>query len=71
VAPQLGHTVVYGVSDNRDPWWCNAGASHLGFKPQDSAEPFRMAREQSPALDAADPARIYQGGGFVKKGPFE
>jgi uronate dehydrogenase len=43
----------------------------LGFKPQDSAEPFRMAREQSPALDAADPARIYQGGGFVKKGPFE
>ena len=70
-APQLGHTVVYGVSDNRDPWWRNTGASHLGFKPQDSAEPFRSVREQSPPLDASDPARIYQGGSFVKNGPFD
>jgi uronate dehydrogenase len=71
MVPQLGHTVVYGVSDNRDPWWRNTGASHLGFKPQDSAEPFRSLREQSPPLDPNDPARIYQGGGFVKNGPFE
>jgi uronate dehydrogenase len=70
-APQLGHTVVYGVSDNRDPWWRNTGASHLGFKPQDSAEPFRSVREQSPPLDVSDPARIYQGGSFVKNGPFD
>ncbi len=69
-APRLDFTVAFGVSDNRDPWWSNAGAAHLGFVPQDSAEPFRAAREQTPALDAGDPARIYQGGGFVKQGPF-
>ncbi|MEY4265804.1 MAG: hypothetical protein RIS90_339 [Pseudomonadota bacterium] len=70
-APTLGHTVVFGMSDNRDPWWDNAGAAHLGFKPQDSAEPYRTEREKTPALDAADPARIYQGGAFVKMGPFD
>jgi uronate dehydrogenase len=69
-APQLGHTVVYGMSDNRDPWWNNAGAAHLGFKPQDSAEPYRAEREATPPLDPSDPARRYQGGGFVKSGPY-
>jgi uronate dehydrogenase len=70
-APQLGHTIVYGVSDNRDKWWDNAQAAHLGFKPQDSSEPFRAKAESVPALAKDDPARIYQGGGFVKTGPFE
>ena len=70
-APDLGCTVAYGVSDNRDPWWSNAVARHLGFEPRDSAEAFRSERERVPALDPADPARIYQGGGFVKNGPFE
>jgi uronate dehydrogenase len=70
-APQLGHTIVYGASDNRDKWWDNAHAAHLGFKPQDSSEPFRAKAESAPALAADDPARIYQGGGFVKAGPFE
>ena len=69
-APQLGHTVVYGMSDNRDPWWDNAGAAHLGFKPMDSAEPYRAEREATPPLDPSDPARRYQGGGFVKSGPY-
>lgn len=70
-APTLGHTIVYGVSDNRDKWWDNAGAAHLGFKPRDSSEQFRAKVEAQPALDPSDPARIYQGGGFVKAGPFE
>lgn len=70
-APKLGHTIVYGMSDNRDPWWDNQQAAHLGFKPQDSSEIFRAEKEKQPPLDPSDPARIYQGGGFVKLGPFE
>ncbi len=70
-APELGHTIVYGMSDNRDPWWSNAQAAHLGFHPQDSSERFRAEKEKQPALDPQDPARIFQGGGFVKLGPFE
>ncbi len=70
-APALGHTIVYGMSANRDKWWDNAQAAHLGFHPQDSSEPFRAKVEASPALDACDPAAVYQGGGFVKAGPFE
>jgi uronate dehydrogenase len=70
-APQVGHTIVYGASDNRDKWWSNAQAAHLGFVPKDSSEPLRAKAESVPALDASDPARIYQGGAFVKAGPFE
>jgi uronate dehydrogenase len=70
-APRLGHTIVYGVSANRDKWWDNREAAHLGFVPRDSAEPFRAKVEQQPPLADDDPARIYQGGAFVKAGPFE
>lgn len=69
-APQLAHTIVYGMSDNRDPWWTNARAAHLGFTPQDSSEPYRAERELQSPLPPDDPARIYQGGAFVKLGPF-
>jgi uronate dehydrogenase len=67
----LGHTIVYGMSANRDKWWDNSDAAHLGFHPQDSSEPFREKVEALPPLDPADPAAQYQGGGFVKAGPFE
>ncbi|NPC58975.1 NAD-dependent epimerase/dehydratase family protein [Caenimonas soli] len=70
-APRLGHTIVYGASDNRDKWWDNSKAAHIGFHPQDSSEPFRAKVEALPALDPADPAALYQGGAFVKSGPFE
>ncbi len=70
-APQLGHTIVYGASDNKNKWWDNSLAAHLGFKPQDSSEPFRSKAASVPPLAADDPAQIYQGGGFVKAGPFE
>jgi uronate dehydrogenase len=70
-APKLGHTIVYGMSTNRDKWWDNTKAAHLGFHPQDSSEPFRAKVETQPPLDDADRARIYQGGAFVKMGPFE
>jgi uronate dehydrogenase len=71
VAPNLGHTIVYGMSANRDKWWDNAKAANLDFHPHDSSEPFRAKVEQQPPLAEGDPARIYQGGAFVKAGPFE
>lgn len=70
-APNLGHTIVYGASNNRDKWWDNSHAAHLGFQPVDSSEPFREKAESQPPLSPDDPARIYQGGAFVKMGPFE
>jgi len=71
-APVVGCSVVYGVSANTTTWWDNTSASHLGFRPQDSSEPFRASAEaRQPVLDSRDPATIFQGGAFVKQGPFE
>ena len=70
-APVVGHTVVYGVSDNLTTWWDNTAASHLGYRPQDSSERFRRAAEaRQPRLDLGDPAVLRQGGAFVVRGPF-
>ena len=71
LTPKVAHTIVYGVSNNRDKWWDNSAAAHLGFHPKDSSEPFRAKLEQTPALPEDDPAKIYQGGGFTKAGPYE
>ncbi|WP_082586361.1 MULTISPECIES: NAD(P)-dependent oxidoreductase [unclassified Achromobacter] len=68
--PDVGHLIVYGASANRDSWWDNSGAAVLGFAPKDSSEPFRAKVEAQPALAADDPAARYQGGAFVKAGPF-
>lgn len=71
-APIVGHSVIYGMSDNRTKWWDNTRAAHLGYVPQDSSEPFRAAVEaRQPKLDLSDPAVIYQGGAFVRTGPLE
>jgi uronate dehydrogenase len=71
-APVVGYSVVYGLSDNRVKWWDNTAASHLGFVPQDSSEPFRAALEANqPALDITDPRVACQGGAYVRMGPFE
>ena len=69
--PQVGHTIVYGMSANRDSWWDNSLAAHIGFHAQDSSEEFRAKVTALPALDPSDPAGHFQGGGFVKAGPFE
>ena len=71
-APVVGHTVIYGASDNRVRWWDNTPAAHIGYRPQDSSERFRAALEaRQPAIDLSDPAAIFQGGAFVRTGPFE
>jgi len=71
-APVVGHSVIYGMSDNTTTWWDNTGAKHIGYRPKDSSEPFRAAvQARQPVLDLSNPAVIYQGGGFVTQGPFE
>ena len=71
-APVVGHSVIYGVSDNASTWWDNTPARHIGYRPQDSSEPYRAAAmARQPVFDQTDPITLYQGGGFVTKGPYE
>ena len=71
-APVVRHTVIYGLSDNATRWWDNTSAAHLGYRPQDSSEPFRAAVEaRQPTIDRNDPAALCQGGAFVTKGPMD
>nr|WP_315592208.1 NAD(P)-dependent oxidoreductase [uncultured Cupriavidus sp.] len=68
--PKVGFLIVYGASANRDSWWDNSKAARLGFAPVESSEQFRAKVESVPPLPADDPAGWYQGGAFVKAGPF-
>ena len=71
ITPILGHSIVFGMSDNAVTWWDNSRARHIGYVPQDSSDVFRdavYAKTASP--DLSDPVAFYQGGGFVKAGPF-
>ena len=69
--PVLGHSIVFGMSNNAVTWWDNSRARHIGFVAQDSSDIFReavYARTSAPELN--DPVAQYQGGGFVVAGPF-
>lgn len=69
---RLGHTIVYGASNNLEQWWDNSHAAFLGWVPQDSSEQFREKVEAASPLPAHDdPAVIYQGGAFAVAGHFE
>lgn len=71
-APVVGHSVVYGMSDNATRWWDNRCARHIGYRPQDSSERFRAAvQARQPVLDLDDPVTRCQGGAFVTRGPYE
>ncbi len=71
-APNVGHTVIFGASDNSVSWWDNTKAAHLGFVPKDASDVQRERVEAAnPPLDPKDPAGIYQGGAFVCMGPFD
>jgi uronate dehydrogenase len=71
-APIVGHTVIYGMSDNKTTWWDNTSARHIGYRPQDSSERFRAAVEaRQPTIDRNDPVALYQGGAFVKQGHYD
>ena len=68
-APIVGHSIIYGVSDNQSKWWDNTLSSHIGYRPQDASDSFRAQVEaRQPTIDIKDPVAIYQGGAFVKAG---
>ncbi|GGM10907.1 NAD(P)-dependent oxidoreductase [Pseudooceanicola nanhaiensis] len=68
-APHLGFTITAGMSDNRVKPVDMSHAGHLGYVPQDSAEPFRAKVEaKTPIQDPDDPATQRIGGWFVNLG---
>ena len=68
--PVLGHSIIYGTSDNSVSWYDNHLARHIGYRPQDSSDVFRDAvYARTPEPDLNDPAVQFQGGGFLKIGP--
>ena len=69
--PVLGHSIIFGMSDNAVTWWDNRRARHIGFVPKDTSDIFRDAVvARTPNPDAHDPVAQFQGGGFVLAGPF-
>ncbi len=71
-APVVGCSTVFGISDNTTRWYDDKYGAHVGYRPQDSSERFRAAVEAAdPFPDPKDPATVYQGGPFVRTGPFE
>jgi uronate dehydrogenase len=70
-APVVGHSVIYGMSDNGHVFWDNTSAKHIGYRPQDSSDKHRAATEaRQPTIDTTQPAARYQGGAFITQGPF-
>lgn len=68
-APRVGHTISFGMSDNKLKTVDNRGAGHLGFVPQDSSEPFRaMVEAGTPVTDPTKPSAKYLGGWFCELG---
>jgi uronate dehydrogenase len=66
--PVLGHSIVYGTSDNSVSWYDNRLAHHIGYRPLDSADVYRQSvYERTPEPDLSDPAVQFQGGAFVGK----
>ena len=69
-APIVGHTIIFGMSDNQTSWWDNTHAKHIGYRPLDSSDVFRHEVEaRQPHIDRHDKAALYQGGAFVKVAP--
>lgn len=63
LAERIGHTVVYGISNNREVFFSNHKVAHLGYRPQDSAEVYRDQVEgQTNPGDPFDPAIEFVGG---------
>jgi uronate dehydrogenase len=67
--PDLGYEVVYGVSDNPEPFFDNANAIRLGYRPQDRSpdvvtDPRLL--EACPAGETLEDGVV--GGGFAARG---
>jgi len=63
LSERIGHTVIYGISDNEEAFFSNHKVAHLGYRPKDSAESYRQEVEaEVGAGDPFDPAIEYVGG---------
>lgn len=70
--PRLGCAIIYGVSDNEEQWWDNRDAAFIGWRPQDSSEPYRAELDATQTPPPSDDPRVkYQGGAFAAAGHFE
>lgn len=69
LAPRVGFSVIYGTSDNAARAVSNAHATHIGFRPADSADGYR--EKVLAATERPDPVGIVSkvvGGGFAATG---
>lgn len=64
-APVVGFTVAYGVSGNARAPVDNAGAGHLGYRPQDDAEAFAAEVMAAATITPGDPMTDRHGGPFA------
>jgi uronate dehydrogenase len=70
MAPIVGHTIIFGMSNNQTSWWDNTHAKHIGYRALDSSDVFRHEVEaRQPHIDRHDKAALFQGGAFVKIAP--
>ncbi len=65
VSERIGHTVVYGISNNRERFFSNEKAAHLGYVPQDSAEDYRTKVEAKCPIGDPFAPDIEFAGGFL------
>ena len=63
LAERIGHSVIYGISNNREAFFSNHKAAHLGYRPRDNAEDYRAEVEAATEPgDPFDPAIEFVGG---------
>ena len=69
-AEDVGHSVIYGSSDNTRLWWDLSSARALGYDPQDDSEPYaaKLIADQG-ELDPDNPAHAHLGGHFTTDPP--
>ena len=68
--PTVGHTIVYGVSDNDRCPVDNSNAAFLGYRPKDNAEQFAAdILAATEPQDLNDPTYLYHGGPFAAVTP--
>ncbi|MER5180622.1 NAD(P)-dependent oxidoreductase [Streptomyces sp. NPDC002896] len=69
-AENVGHTVVYGSSDNTRLWWDLSTARALGYEPQDDSEQYaeKLIAEHG-ELDPDNPDHAHLGGHFCTNPP--
>ncbi len=65
--PNVGFSVVYGVSNNDRAPVDNSKASHLGYRPKDNAEQFAATifGQMDGPMDVTDPGNMCHGGPFA------